>query len=92
MKIRILTKDVSHLLFSTLSHNKIEAGPLGGKMNHRLREEGLIQKEDLFYSFYGLSKKKGLVKLINSEFSITSASITSYSPSEIVYAFSIVPL
>ena len=69
MKIRILTKDVSHLLFSTLSHNKIEAGPLGGKMNHRLREEGLIQKEDLFYSFYGLSKKKGLVKLINSEFS-----------------------
>mgnify|MGYP000220879748 CR=1 FL=1 len=69
MKIRILTKDVSHLLFSTLSHKKIAAGPLGGNMNHRLREEGLILKEDLFYSFYGLSKKKGLVKLINSEFS-----------------------
>ena len=69
MKRRILTKDVSHLLFSTLSHNKIEAGPLGGSMNQRLREEGLISKDDLFYSFYGLSKKKGLVKLINSEFS-----------------------
>ena len=69
MKLRILTKDVSHLLFSTLSHKKIEAGPLGGNMNHRLREEGLILKEDLFYSYYGLSKKKGLVKLINSEFS-----------------------
>lgn len=69
MKRRILTKDVSHVLFSALSHNKIEAGPLGGSMNQRLREEGLISKDDLFYSFYGLSKKKGLVKLINSEFS-----------------------
>jgi hypothetical protein len=48
MKIRILTKDVSHLLFSTLSHKKIVAGVLGSKMNHRLREEGLILKEDLF--------------------------------------------
>ena len=69
MKIRILTKDVSHLLFSTLSHKKLEAGPLGGRMNDRLREESLIPKEDLFYSFYGLSKKDGLVKLIKSEFS-----------------------
>lgn len=69
MKIRILTKDVSHLLFSTLSHKKMEAGVLGGKMNHRLREESLIPKEDLFYSFYGLRKKDGLVKLIKSEFS-----------------------
>jgi hypothetical protein len=69
MKIRILTKDVSHLLFSTLSHKKLEAGPLGGRMNDRLREENLISKEDLFYSFYGLSKKDGLVKLIKSEFS-----------------------
>jgi phage FluMu protein Com len=69
MKIRILTKDVSHLLFSTLSHKKMEAGVLGVKMNYRLREESLIPKEDLFYSFYGLSKKDGLVKLIKSEFS-----------------------
>lgn len=69
MKRKVLTKDISHLLFSTLSHKKIEAGQLGGSMNHRLREEGLISNDDLFYSFYGLSKKKGLVKLINSEFS-----------------------
>lgn len=69
MKIGILTKDVSHLLFSTLSHKKMEAGALGGQMNYRLREENLISKEDLFYSFYGLSKKDGLVKLIKSEFS-----------------------
>jgi hypothetical protein len=69
MKIRILTKDVSHLLFSTLSHKKMDAGALGGHMNYRLREENLISKEDLFYSFYGLRKKDGLVKLIKSEFS-----------------------
>ena len=69
MKIRILTKDVSHLLFSTLSHKKMDAGALGGQMNYRLREENLISQEDLFYSFYGLRKKDGLVKLIKSEFS-----------------------
>lgn len=68
MKIRILTKDVSHLLFSTLSHNRMEAGALGRNMNERLRSENLITKEDSFYSFYGLSKRQGLVKLINSEF------------------------
>ena len=69
MKIRILTKHVSHLLFSTLSHNRREAGALGRNMNERLRSENLITKEDSFYSFYGLSKRQGLVKLINSEFS-----------------------
>lgn len=69
MQHRILTKDVSHVLFSSLSNKKMEAGALGGKMNNRLRDEKLIPENELFYSLYGLSKKSGLVKLIKSEYS-----------------------
>ena len=69
MQHRILTKDMSHVLFSSLSNKKMEAGALGGKMNNRLRDEKLIPENELFYSLYGLSKRSGLVKLIKSEYS-----------------------
>jgi len=69
MAHEILSKDVSHVLFSTLSHKKILAATLGDKMNSRLRRENLINKNEQFFSLYGLLKKKGLLNLIKSEFS-----------------------
>lgn len=78
MYLEILTKDISHVLYSTLSHKeKFESSALGGQINARLRKEGLIQEDELFYSLYGLSKKKGLIKLIISEFAEQITCFTS---------------
>jgi hypothetical protein len=68
MVANLYSRDISHLLFSTLSYHRLESGVLGGKMNQKLRAAGIIDPDSLFYPHYGKSRRKGLIFLIENEF------------------------